>query len=91
MMTRLGNFLALIGITAFIVATAWWMTFFYEILGNDFQLARECFYWTTELCMLKESVGLFADVPVYQPDLLWASGALFAAGVSIRLYGLSKA
>lgn len=91
MMTRLGNLLILIGIAAFVAATAWWIAFFYDILGGDFQVARECFYWTTELCVLKDAVGLFSDVPVYQPELLWASGVLFAAGLSVRLYGLSKA
>lgn len=91
MITRLGNFLALLGVAAFIAATGWWIAFFYDILGGEFQVARECFYWTTELCVLKDSAGLFSDVPVYQPELLWASGALFAAGVCVRLYGLSRA
>ena len=34
--------------------------------------------------------GLFADVPVYDPGLLWASGALFALGLFVRLYGLAR-
>jgi len=53
MSIRLGNLLTVLGVAACIVATAWWIVFFYDILGADFQVARECFYATTNLCSLR--------------------------------------
>mgnify|MGYP000038279653 CR=1 FL=1 len=90
MIVRAGNLLIVFAVAAFVVATAWWITFYHEILGDEFQMARECFYWTSDLCSLSSPAGLFADVPVYDPGLLWASGALFALGLFVRLYGLAR-
>ncbi len=90
MIVRGGNFLMLLGIAAFVAATAWWFAFFHDILGEQFQIARECFYWTPDICLLKESAALFTEVPVYDPQLLWLSGAMFAGGLFIRLYGLAR-
>jgi len=84
MSARLGNLFTVLGITLCIVATAWWITFFYDILGADFQVARECFYATTNLCSLKASAALFSDVPEYSPRLLWAGGALLILGLGMR-------
>ena len=90
MIVRFGNMCMLLGIAAAIAATAWWLAFFHEILGDNFQAARDCFYWTTDLCSLKEPASLFSDIPVYDPALLWLAGALFAGGLCLRLFGLSK-
>lgn len=87
MIVRTGNLLMLFGIAGFVVATAWWMVFFHEVLGDEFQLARECFYWTTDLCALKSPASLLVDVPEYEPRLLWLSGVLFAAGLIGRIWG----
>lgn len=87
MISRLGNVMMLLAIVMFVASTAWWLSFFYEVLGGDFQLARECFYWTTDLCALKETGALFADVPVYDPKLLWVAAAVFGAGVACRIIG----
>lgn len=84
-MRKIGNLMMVLGLAAFVVATAWWYAFFQDILGAEFQIARECFYWTTELCSLKSPAGLFSDVPVYDPALLWAAVGLFALGVLIRI------
>ena len=40
MIIRLGNMCMLLGIAAAIAATAWWLMFFHEILGDNFQAAR---------------------------------------------------
>ena len=90
MNAKLGNVLMLLGVGGFITATAWWMSFFYEILGNEFQLARECFYWTTDLCSLKAPAAFFSDVPAYEPRLLWASGGIFVLGMLIRIFGSQR-
>ncbi len=87
MTRKLGNVLMLLGLGGFVTATAWWLSFFYEILGNEFQLARECFYWTTDLCSLKAPAALFSDVPAYEPRLLWLAAAIFVAGVLLRIFG----
>ena len=84
---RIGNILIVLGLVAFVGATAWWITFFYDLLGDDFQVARECFYWTTELCSLKEAAPLITDVPVYDPKFLWGSAVLVAAGILLRVVG----
>jgi len=91
MIVRTGNLLIACSVAAFVVATAWWIVFFHEVLGDKFQLARECFYWTADLCALKTPAGLFVDVPVYNPALLWVSATLFAGGLFVRLFGLSRA
>ena len=74
-----------LGAIGFVGATAWWISFFYDVLGQDFQIARDCFYWTTDVCALKGMAGLFADVPVYDPFLLWLSGGLFILGLLARV------
>lgn len=84
MSARLGNLFAVLGVATCVVATAWWIVFFYDILGEDFQVARECFYATTSLCSLKASAALFSDVPEYSPELLWAGAALFILGLGVR-------
>ena len=66
------------------LATAWWIVFFYDILGADFQVARECFYATTNLCSLKASAALFSEIPEYTPKLLWAGVAMFFIGLGLR-------
>ena len=86
MNSKLGNVLMLLGIGSFIAATVWWISFFYEILGNDFQLARECFYWTTDLCSLKAPAALFSDIPAYDPRLLWLSAVMFVLGMLLRIF-----
>ena len=87
MIRKAGNLLMLFGVAAFVVATAWWIVFFHEILGDRFQLARECFYWTTDLCSLKAPAGLLVDVPEYQPQLLWVAAVLFGVGLVARIWG----
>ena len=87
MISRLGNVVLFLAVTMFIVSTAWWYSFFHELLGEDFQVARECFYWTTDLCRLKEAGALFADVPVYDPTLLWVSGLILIVGLGLRIIG----
>jgi hypothetical protein len=87
MIVRTGNLLILCSVAAFVVATAWWIAFFHEVLGDRFQLARECFYWNADLCALKTPAGLFVDVPVYNPALLWVTGALFVGGLAVRCTG----
>ncbi len=84
MSVRIGNFLILMGVAICVVATAWWIIFFYDILGEDFQVARECFYMTTNLCALKSSAALFSDIPEYDPKALWAGGAAFVLGLGLR-------
>lgn len=86
-MRKLSNLLMVFGIVAFVVATAWWFIFFHEVLGDEFQLARECFYWTTNLCSLKAPAGLFVEIPEYQPMLLWIASGLFGAGLVARIWG----
>lgn len=80
----------LFGIVAFVVATAWWFMFFHDILGEEFQIARECFYWTPEICSLKVPAAMFTEVPIYDPGLLWLSGILFVVGLFVRLFGLAR-
>lgn len=87
MISKVGNVVLLLAVAAFAVATAWWISFFHELLGEDFQVARECFYWTTDLCILKEAGAIFADIPVYDPMLLWVSGGMLLFGLSLRVYG----
>lgn len=87
MILRLGNTMLAMAAATFTVATAWWITFFHELLGDRFQIARECFYWTTELCSLKEAGGLISDVPVYQPEVLWVAGGLLVFGLGLRVVG----
>jgi len=82
---RLGNVLMSLGAIVFATATAWWIVFFYETLGDNFQKARDCFYWTSSLCSLKEAAPLLTNVPVYDPVLMWVGVALFAIGVGFRL------
>ncbi|MBO6521892.1 MAG: hypothetical protein JJ900_16005 [Rhodospirillales bacterium] len=84
-MRKIGNLMMVFGLAAFVVATAWWYVFFHEVLGDEFQLARECFYWTSDLCSLKSPISLFVDVPEYDPRLLWAAAALFFAGIFLRI------
>jgi len=84
MSIRLGNLLVVLGLVACIIATIWWIVFFYDILGEDFQIARECFYTTTNLCSLKASAALFSDIPEYTPKLLWAGAAMFVLGLGLR-------
>jgi len=91
MIVKTGNLMIALSVAAFAVATAWWIVFFHEVLGDKFQMARECFYWNADLCALKSPAGLFVDVPVYDPALLWLSGVMFASGLSVRLYGLARA
>lgn len=91
MIVKTGNLMIALSVAAFVVATAWWIVFFHEVLGDKFQMARECFYWNADLCALKSPAGLFVDVPVYDPALLWLSGVMFASGLSVRLYGLARA
>jgi len=91
MIVKTGNLMLALSVAAFVVATAWWIVFFHEVLGDKFQMARECFYWNADLCALKSPAGLFVDVPVYDPALLWLSGVMFASGLSVRLYGLARA
>jgi len=90
MIVKTGNLLITFSVAAFVVATAWWIVFFHEVLGDRFQIARECFYWTADLCTLSAPAGLFVDVPVYDPGLLWLSAVLFAGGLFVRLYGLAR-
>lgn len=87
MIMRLGNWVLFMSVALFVIATGWWITFFHELLGEKFQVARECFYWTTDLCSLKEAGGFIADVPVYEPGLLWASCGLLVFGLSLRIAG----
>ena len=84
MSIRLGNLLTVLGVAACIVATAWWIVFFYDILGADFQVARECFYATTNLCSLEASAALFSEIPEYTPKFLWAGVAMFFIGLGLR-------
>ncbi|MDB9703037.1 hypothetical protein OAA86_02945 [Rhodospirillales bacterium] len=84
MSIRLENLLTVLGVAAFIVATAWWIVFFYDILGADFQVARECFYETTNLCSLEASAALFSEIPEYTPKFLWAGVAMFFIGLGLR-------
>lgn len=87
MTSKLGATLMFIGLMGFVGATAWWISFFYDILGDDFQLARECFYKTTDLCSLKGMAAPFADVPEYDPNFLWLSVGIFAIGLVVRVIG----
>lgn len=87
MIVRLGNWVLFMSVSLFVVATGWWITFFHELLGEQFQVARECFYWTTELCSLKEAAGFIVDVPVYDPKMLWVSGGLLVVGIGLRIAG----
>jgi len=90
MIVKTGNLMIALSVAAFVVATAWWIVFFHEVLGDKFQMARECFYWNADLCALKTPAGLLVDVPVYDPGLLWLSALLFAGGLFVRLFGLAR-
>lgn len=90
MISKLGGTLMVLGIAGFIGATAWWMTFFYDVFGQDFQIARDCFYWTTDVCALKGMAAPFVDVPEYDPLLLWLSIGLFAVGLLARIIAPSN-
>ena len=85
MISKLGGTFIIIASIGFIGATVWWITFFYDILGQDFQRARDCFYWTTDVCALKGMAAPFADVPVYDPFLLWMSVGMFVVGLFARV------
>ncbi len=85
MTSRISKLLMLLGFLAFATATAWWLSFFYDALGAEFQRARECFYWTTQTCLEKKAADdLFSDVPPYDPRFMWLGVAMFAAGVILR-------
>ena len=86
-MARLGNILMLIGLAGFLTATAWWLSFFHDILGDNFQIARDCFYWTANFCTPARAAAIFADVPAYDPWLLWVSVGVFFVGVFLRIPG----
>ncbi len=90
MISRLGGTFMILSIIGFVGATAWWISFFYDILGQDFQIARDCFYWTTDACALKGMAALFADVPEYDPMLLWVSVGLFGCGLLARIISPSR-
>ena len=90
MIYRIGNAMMFLGSVAFVSATAWWIVFFYEILGDNFQKARDCFYWTSEICTLKEAAPLLTNVPVYNPVLMWAGAAMFLIGVGFRVAGIAE-
>lgn len=87
MISKIGGTIILFGVLGFVGATAWWISFFYDVMGDDFQMARECFYKTTEICSLKGLAAPFADVPEYDPNFLWLSVGLFIAGLVVRIIG----
>ncbi len=86
MIRRLGNGFLALGAAAFVAATAWWYAFYHEILGDQFQLARECFYWETPSCGVGRVVAIFMEVPAYDPMALWIAGGLLALGTLLRAF-----
>ncbi len=85
MTSSLSKLLMALGFAAFATATAWWLSFFYDVLGDEFQRARECFYFTTQTCLDKKAADdFFSDVPIYDPRLMWLGVGMFALGVILR-------
>ena len=77
-----------LGIAGFIAATAWWLLFFEQMLGDNVKEASVCFYKTTTECEVGNMFGRIGDLPPYEPYSLYVSTALFVIGILI--YGLSS-
>jgi len=80
---HIGKMFMLFGAVGCAAALAWWLWFFHQMLGDDVKAASECFYMTTVQCEVGNFVGLFTDVPPYNPTLLWFSGAALGVGILI--------
>jgi len=84
---KFGKILAGLGGLGFIAATAWWVSFFEPVLGENVKEASSCFYQTTLKCEVGNLVGQVDKVPPYSPLSLWTSAFVFVVGVLI--YGLT--
>lgn len=80
-LSRFGKILLVLGTLALVGATVWWYLFFEQALGDEVTQAKECFYYTTDLCRLGSgAVGAFSEIPPYEPAAFWAAVVLAAAG-----------
>ncbi len=86
MIRSIGKMMITVGGVGFLAALVWWFSFFHQMLGKDVKRASECFYSTTVECSLADAVGLFMDVPPYQPGLLWFAGATIALGFLVAVF-----
>ncbi|MBT3659846.1 MAG: hypothetical protein HOB37_15260 [Rhodospirillaceae bacterium] len=81
-----GKWIMIGGGIGFVIALAWWLLFFHQMLGDDVKAASECFYRTTVQCEIGNFVGSFFDTPPYEPALLWASAGTFVVGLLISVF-----
>jgi hypothetical protein len=87
MIRSIGRLMMVLGGAGCVTAVAWWMAFFYEMLGDNVKQASECFYMTTTECEIGNMVGSFlAELPPYDPVMLWASVGLAVVGLLIAVF-----
>lgn len=86
MVRSIGKMLITVGGVGCVAALAWWLSFFHQMLGDDVKRASECFYRTTTECEIGNLVGLFMDVPPYEPALLWFSAATMVLGLLVYIF-----
>ncbi len=93
-MQKLGKLFVWVGVLGFVLAVAWWYLFFEQMLGQNVNQARECFYYTSEACAAGNTIGevgrtlgALADIPAYSPAALWAAVGVFVLGLALQFRG----
>ena len=64
-----------------IIAVAWWLIFFHQLLGSNVKVASKCFYRTYRECEIGNIFEWFTGIPYYRPELLWVSVGTFLFGM----------
>lgn len=83
-MARIGKGLLALGALVFCGAVAWWYLFYEQVLGENVQMARDCFYHTTDTCAVGNLVLEYTgNIPPYDPMVLWVAGILAVVGVLV--------
>ena len=82
---RIAILMISLGAVGFVAAVAWWFMFFEKMLGTDVKTASECFYRTTLECQVGNFVGLFMEMPPYEPMFMWAMMAAMITGFLVYI------
>ena len=64
-----------------VLAVAWWLIFFHQLLGSNVKVASKCFYQTYIECEVGNIFEWFTGIPYYRPELLWISIGIFLFGM----------